>query len=54
MTEILATLEYVGIDPYRNIHFYVKKHRWRSIEKVLDALKPIEGKEVQIIIRQRE
>jgi len=53
MPEILATLEYVGIDPHRNIHFYVKKHHWNAIEKLLDQLKPIEGKEVVIVIKQR-
>lgn len=53
MTEILATLEYVGIDPFKNIHVIVKKHHWHAIEKLLDQLKPIEGKEVQIIIKQR-
>lgn len=53
MPEILATLEYVGIDPFKNIHLIVKKHRWSSIEKLLDELKLMERKEVIIIIKQR-
>ena len=51
--EILGLLKYVGPDTEGNLHFFVKKDRWESIEKMSKELKHLVGKEVIIIIKKR-
>lgn len=49
---IVGTLIYVGPDTEKNLHLYVKKHRWPSILKIIEDLKRFEGKEVQVIVKE--
>lgn len=50
---VMGTFEYVGMDTERCLHFYVKKDNFRAIERMIRELKPMEGQEVDIIVKPR-
>ena len=48
----MGSLVYVGADVDCCLHFFIKKDRWESTLKMIEALRPLEKKEVRILVKE--